>query len=395
MKKITITGVGMNAQTLTKEALSAIESADILMGARRMTDMFSHLGKKTFHAYSPKDVKAVIGKEDVLRFAVLVSGDTGFYSAAEGLVNTLDGYDVTVLPGISSLNYFFSKLKRPWQDAKLISCHGRECNLVDTVRRNRFTFALTGGNMSELCNQLLQAGFGHLSATVGENLGTEQEKIRCFSISQWLETETSALAVMLIENPCFDHSTPTGIPDDRFVRSAIPMTKAEIRAVIMSKLCIQPNDICYDIGCGTGSVTVEIALSAYGGHVYAVDRSPEAVELTKANCEKFHIGNVSAFMGTAPDIMEALPAPDAAFIGGSGGNMDKIISRITAKNPHVRIAVSAIAMESAMAAVSAFGKQGISAEITQLWVSRSKQAGDLHMMTALNPIFIISGAGNG
>ena len=99
MKKITITGVGMNAQTLTKEALSAIESADILMGARRMTDMFSHLGKKTFHAYSPKDVKAVIGKEDVLRFAVLVSGDTGFYSAAEGLVNTLDGYDVTVLPG--------------------------------------------------------------------------------------------------------------------------------------------------------------------------------------------------------------------------------------------------------------------------------------------------------
>lgn len=395
MKKVAIIGTGIGPATITTDAHAAIQDAQVLLGAKRMLDMFSQPGKPAIEVFSPAAVLDAIDKSAADRFAILVSGDTGFYSAADGLCRALDKYELTVLPGISSLSYFFARLKRPWQDAALISCHGQNGHIVDTVRRNRLTFVLTGGNAKYLAEQLSLAGFGSLSVTTGENLGTPSEKILSQSVSDMLNTDVSTLCVMLVENPCPDSRILTGIPDDRFIRGSVPMTKAEMRAVIMSRLAIRPCNTCWDVGCGTGSVTVEMAFSAYKGHVYAMDRNAEAIKLTMDNCAAFHIGNTTVISGNAPSCFHDLPAPDVVFIGGTGGNMQEIIRHIVETAPMARMAITAIAPESLCSALTALKCCGIKPYITQISIARSKEAAGLHMLTANNPIFLITGGIDG
>lgn len=393
MKEIKLIGVGMGLDTVTNDGIVAIRDAEVLIGAQRMLSLFSNTGKSEVCAYLPDDVLSAVEESEYERFAVLLSGDTGFFSAADGLVQTLSKYDIKLIPGISSMSYLFARLKRPWQEAAFISCHGREENLVDTVRRNRLTFVLTGENVPELGVQLCDAGFGKLCVTVGENLGTPNERIRNYSITELSSAGIGALSVLLIENPDYDARVRCGIKDDEFVRGNVPMTKAEVRAATLSKLSLFPDAVCCDIGCGTGSVTVEMALAAYRGHVYALDKNPEAILLTTQNSKRFHVGNIIPLLGSAPETLDSVPALDAAFIGGSVGRMDEIFAAILGKNPRARIVVNAITLESLHSAQAAFAAHDIQPEIVQLCVNRIKPAAGLHMIAAQNPVFILSGGG--
>ena len=393
MKEINIIGMGMSEKTLTSEALELIKKADILIGAKRLINEFSHLNKPSFNAYLSDDILEIIEKEDRERIAILVSGDVGFYSAAEKLTDTLKNYDPNLIAGISSVSYFFAKCRLPWKDANLISCHGIDTNIVSSVGRNRFTFALTGKNVPELQKELDKFGFGDLKVWVGENLGSEEESIQETIISDLSGKEFSSLTVLIIENPDFDSRIRTGIPDEEFIRGKVPMTKSEVRSVCLSKLSLSPNDIAYDIGCGTGSVTIEMAFSAYDGKVYAFDKNEEAIGLLEKNCEKFHLDNVEAICGLAPECLEGLPVPDVAFIGGSSGNMDEIVSYLYGINSNMRFVITAVTLENAMAGLNSLKNVGISGDIVQVAVSKGKAIADLHMLIAQNPIFIISGSG--
>ncbi len=393
MKRLAIVSIGMGGETLTPAANGAIEQAEALLGAPRMLAQFAHLKKPGFPAYAPDPVGRILTSEPYERFALLVSGDAGFFSAADKLCKALPDYEVDVVPGVSSLNYLFAKLCRPWQEAAILSCHGRSANLVDTVRRNSATFALTGGNIGELARQLTGVGFGGLSVTVGENLGTECERILELPVSALPAAHIGTPAVLLIDNPNFESRSQFGISDGEFIRGNVPMTKAEVRAVTMSKLALAPGAICYDVGAGTGSVTVEMALAAYHGHVYAIDKKEDAIRFIEQNCAAFHIGNVTPVLGNAPGALTGLPSADAVFIGGSGGDMPEIFDCIIAKNPSVRIVVNAIALESVHTALSAFAAHGIGPEVVQLGVSKTKPVDGLHPLIANNPVFIISGGG--
>jgi len=393
MKRVNIIGIGMSYDTVTREGIHAVENSEVILGAPRMTGAFPDFKGEIYNEYLPDGVKKIISESEYENFSVLVSGDTGFYSASEKLCSSLSEYEINVIPGISSLNYFFAKLKMSWQDAALLSCHGRNSNIVETVRRNRKTFVLTGGNISELGKKLDYVGFSELKVYVGENLGNEKEKITETVVSALPALEFSSLAVMLIENPKPEERVRFGIPDEEFIRGKVPMTKSEIRAVTMSNLNIRPDFICYDVGAGTGSVTVEMALAAYSGHVYGIERNEEAVGLIGENLRKFHIGNIDVVSGSAPGALDELPPPDAVFIGGSGGGMDKIFDAIFNKNPNVRVVVNAIAIESVSSAVAAFKSHGIDPEITLISAAHSKAVGGLHLMMAQNPIYVISGGG--
>lgn len=393
MKSVMIVGIGMGADTITGEGLCAIEQAEVLFGAPRMVEAFSRFEKPSYAVYEPDKIKAFLDESELSRFAVLVSGDTGFFSAADGLIAALADYEVRLFPGISSVSYFFANLKRPWQNAALLSCHGKEVNLVDAVRRNQMTFALTGGNVNALAKELAQAGYGALEAAVGENLGAQNERIFTIPVNELAKMPVGKLAVLLIENPCADARMRFGIPDEEFTRGEVPMTKSEARAVTLSRLALSPHAVCCDIGAGTGSVTVEMALAAYNGHVYAVDKNEEAISLIKENCMRFHLGNVTPVLGNAPESLSSLPSMDAAFIGGSGGAMAKIFAVILSKNPSARIVVNAIALETLRAAVEAFKRHGVTPEIVQLSTARAKPVGGLNMMLAQNPVFIVSGGG--
>ena len=393
MKEINIIGMGMSEKTLTAEALELIIEADILIGAKRLINEFSHMNKLRYNAYSSNDILEIMEKTDAEKIAILVSGDVGFYSAAEKLVDVLNDYGPNLVSGISSVSYFFAKCSLPWKDANLISCHGIDTNIVSSVRRNRYTFALTGKNIPELQKELVKYGFSDLKVWIGENLGSDDESIQESKISDLDGMEFSSLTVLIIENPDFDSRIRTGIPDEEFIRGKVPMTKSEVRAVCLSKLSLSPTDIAYDIGCGTGSVTIEMAFSAYEGKVYAFDKNEDAIALLEQNCQKFHLDNVDGICGLAPECLKDLPVPDVAFIGGSSGNMDEIVSYLHGINDKMRFVITAVTLENAMAGLDSLKNVGISGDIVQVAVSKGKQIGDLHMLMAQNPIFIISGSG--
>lgn len=393
MKEINIIGMGMSEKTLTAEALDLIIEADILIGAKRLINEFSHMNKLSYNAYLSNDILEIMEKTDAEKIAILVSGDVGFYSAAEKLVDVLNDYGPNLVSGISSVSYFFAKCSLPWKDANLISCHGIDTNIVSSVRRNRYTFALTGKNIPELQKELVKYGFSDLKVWIGENLGSDDESIQESKISDLDGMEFSSLTVLIIENPDFDSRIRTGIPDEEFIRGKVPMTKSEVRAVCLSKLSLSPTDIAYDIGCGTGSVTIEMAFSAYEGKVYAFDKNEDAIALLEQNCQKFHLDNVDGICGLAPECLKDLPVPDVAFIGGSSGNMDEIVSYLHGINDKMRFVITAVTLENAMAGLDSLKNVGISGDIVQVAVSKGKQIGDLHMLMAQNPIFIISGSG--
>ena len=391
MKQVTIVSAGIGAETLTVAARRALDEAELLLGAPRLLAPYQNSGKALCAAYEPRAVAEAVAAHPATRCCVLVSGDSGFYSAAAGLCAALGGYAPRLLPGVSSLSYFFARLRRPWQDAALLSCHGRAANLVDAVRRNRLTFALADDNIAALARELDEAGFGGLAAWTGEQLGTAAEQIRGWTVAALAEATVASPVVLLVENPAPDARQRCGICDEAFQRGAVPMTKAEVRAVAMSRLAPAPDDICCDIGAGTGSLTVELALAAYRGRVFAIDHDPGALALVRANCRAFHIGNVEPVLGRAPQALAGLPKLDVAFIGGSGGALAEIFAALLANNPRIRLAVNAVALETVQAAQAAFAAHGITPQIAQISAARVKRAGRLHMLEAQTPVFVISG----
>ncbi|MDX9871161.1 MAG: precorrin-6y C5,15-methyltransferase (decarboxylating) subunit CbiE [Clostridia bacterium] len=394
MKQVVIVGLGMSAATLTAEGLRAVEQADVLIGAPRLIAPFKKLNKPCFAEYTPEEVTRLIDGQEGRRFCVLVSGDTGFYSAAEGLCAALQGYSPTLIPGVSSMSYFCARLLLPWQDAVAVSCHGHQANLVDAVRRNRLTFVLTGGNVADLGEKLTQAGFGELTAHMGECLGGPQERILTLPVYDLAGLGVGNLAVLLVENPVYDRRVRFGIPDEEFLRGNLPMTKSEVRAVTMSRLALSPQAVCCDIGAGTGSVTVEMALAAYEGKVYALDKSEEAIRLVTDNCRRFHLGNVTPVCGAAPEALEGLPPLDAGFIGGNSGRLGGIFEALLRKNPQIRLVVNAVTLETLHAATEAFRAQAIAPEIIQVGINRARAVGNRRILQAGSPVFILSGGKN-
>lgn len=393
MKTITIVGVGMRPGTLTQDGLAAIQAAEVLLGAPRLTGMFPGFSGLVFPVYQPDAIKSIVAEQAAERFVVLVSGDAGFFSAAAGVSAALSAYSVCRIPGISSFSYFFARLGRSYEQAALVSLHGTGDTLVDTVRRNRLTFCLTGGNLAAIADGLMQAGYDDLTVSAGENLGADGERIVSLPVRELAGANFGSLTVLLVENPDADSRVLTGLPDESFLRGDVPMTKSCVRAVVMSRLALSPDAVCWDIGAGTGSVTVEMALSAYRGSIYAIERNEEGIDLIRKNCSLHHVGNVISVFGSAPDALLDLPAPDAVFIGGSGGSLSKIVSLILQKNAACRIVVTAIALESVQDAMTAFAEAGLIPEIVQLNVSQARPAGRLHLMMAQNPITVLSAGG--
>ena len=387
--KITLVGTG----DLTLRAKNAIESAELLIGAQRVLDTLDAKAQKR-SAVRTDDIINSIKSAGCERVCVVFSGDTGFYSGAASLLPRLsrEGLSAELIPGVSSVQLMASALKSAWQDWQLVSAHGRDCDAVDAVCQGRETLFLTSGakGVAELCAQLCRAGLGKLRVTVGENLGAESERIYTGTAEEFSTREFAPLNVMLCAPaPLWCERTP-GIPDAEFIRAEVPMTKQEVRAAALSKLAVRKTDVCWDVGAGTGSVSVELALCSK--RVYAVEEKAAACALIRKNREKFCAWRMELIEGRAPEALAALPAPDAVFIGGSGGELDAIIALVLEKNPDARICVSAIAIETLSAAVKIMTERGLTPEITQISVSRTKSAGKLHLLMAQNPVFLITGS---
>lgn len=392
-KKVTLVGIGMgNPETRTLGMEKAVHEADCLIGAKRMLESIDAGNKKAHIAIAAKDIAETIRSSADKCFAVLLSGDTGFYSGAKALVTELNDMEVEVLPGIGSLQYFCSKLQRPWQDVRPVSLHGRDCDFIGEVRRNPAVFALVGGQdgVHSALQRLADTGLAHLTVHVGQRFGYSDEVICHGTVAELMNSTFDSLSVLLVENPDWESYVVThGLPDEAFDRDETPMTKSEIRAISLSKLKLTQGAIVYDIGSGSGSVSVECALQARYGKVYAIEMKEKAIALTRHNAEKFHLTNLEVIAGTAPEALEALPAPTHAFIGGSTGNMRGIVNCLLKKNPSVRIVVNTVTLET-LAELTEISKEFDFCDIVEVSVNKPRLLGRYHLMTAQNPVFIFT-----
>ncbi len=394
--KVYLIGIGMGApETMTLWALEAIKECTALVGAPRLLERFQE-SHTCVPLIAGADIAEYIDKQREGTVGVLLSGDTGFYSGAHKLWTLLGDHEVITVPGISSLSYFCARLHTNWQDVKLVSAHGRSHNVVGEIQRNPRTFALTGGatRVEDICQELTRRGLGGVKLSVGERLSYEDERIVTGTAAELAQGSFADLSVLLAENPdpvVRPFNSP-GLPDEAFLRGEVPMTKEEVRTLALSKLRLEEDHVVWDVGAGTGSVSVECALACPAGQVFAVEKKQEALALLEENKARFHASNLHVVAGTAPEALQDLPAPDRVFLGGTSGELEEILNVIFRKNPAARVVCTAVTLETVAEAARLFAPlEG--ADMVQVSATRTRSVGRYHLMDAQNPVWIFSGEG--
>lgn len=409
MRKVTIIGAGPgNPDLLSRAALDAIDFADVVIGAHRALAGID-VPPDVVRCELVKTADIVAALTDAAswqRAVVVMTGDVGLFSGARRLVEALSGdaqMDVRVIPGISSASYLAARLARPWQDWRFVSAHGVVCDIVAEAERAGELFLATSGgeDPSRLSGELVQAGFGDARVTVAERLSYPDERITCATASEIAGQTFDDLNVMLIEFAGGVASSrwpyaSSGIPDELFIRGDVPMTKQEVRAVALAKLRLTATDTMWDVGAGTGSVSIEAALVARAGSVWSVERNAAGVRLIRENADAFGCGNVHAVPGVAPDALAKLPVPDAVFVGGSAGELPSIVEAALEKNSQVRLCVPCVTVETLTEACALLsGSRFKGFEACQVSAARAEAVGSHHLMKAQNPVFLVSARGAG
>ena len=411
--EICLAGIGMGSKDgQTQEVQHAIETADILLGAERMIERYSakiekrpyYMTEQILPYLEQLQKNGLTAQKDPLRVTVLFSGDTGFYSGCRKLYVALQetiaagalNAGVRILPGISSVVSLAARVGESYEDAAILSMHGKKLNrLSATVESHEKVFLLTSGSedIRKIGRLLAEAGLTDCEVIVGYQLSYPEESIRILTPEQCEKITGEGLYTCLIHNPHWQPERLThGRADICFLRDAkTPMTKEEVREVSICKLHLTENAVVYDIGSGTGSVAIEIAGVPGGVQVYAIERKPEAVELLRKNREHFHMDNIQIIEAPAPEGLEELPVPTHAFIGGSSGRLLDILQTLYRKNPHMRIVINAISMETIAELKEVLDTFPVEEEeILQMQVSRVKKLGGYHLPQAENPVWICS-----
>ncbi len=395
-REVSIVGIGpgkIEAQTL--EVRSALTNADCVIGARRMLDAARSSCSVQVDAIDPQKIADWLDTHiECRRCVVVMSGDTGFFSGTKKLLPLLEDYEIHILPGLSSLSYLCAKLKTDYEDVIPVSLHGREHDIAADVRRHKRIFALVGGEdgMTRLCKALVNGGLGDVRLGVGERLGYPDERIRCGTAEELSLQDFDKLSVALIENDTPDAIVTQGLPDTAFLRDEhVPMTKSEVRSVCLSKLQLTQKAVCWDIGAGSGSVSIEMALQAQDGIVCAIEKNEAALALLGTNRSHTGAENVKIVAGCAPQACEGLPVPTHVFIGGSSGNMREILQAVLNKNPDARIVATAVSLESIAELKTCMDAFSFAeTEVVSLQVAKARKLGRYRLMTGQNPVYIFT-----
>ncbi len=391
-RRLTIVGIGMGPGDLTLRAEERLRDCDLVIGAERMLGSVDHTAD-TLREYRAEAILGYLKEHPEYRDVVcLMSGDTGFYSGTKGLLAGIDRnvFDVDVECGISSVVYMASKLEETWQDAYLTSAHGRDSNLVGLCNTHGKVFTLLSGEdtVHAMCAKFLEYDMD-VEVAIGQDFGYPTERVVRGSPRELMDMEFGDLCVAMVFNGNPDRRCPIGIPDEEFVRGDAPMTKSDVRALSVAKLKLTDDSVVYDVGAGTGSVSVEMALVAVNGKVYAIEREQQAAELIAVNKRRFRTDNLEVVTGLAPEALADLPAPTHAFIGGSAGNLKRIVQCLLDKNPDVRIVINSVTIETIAETMDVIRDLGlVEEEITCINSSRSRSLGRYHLMTAQNPVYI-------
>lgn len=405
-RTVYLIGTGPGAgELLTAQARSALTECDVIIGAGRILETCAGITQKpVFETYRKEEIAEFLNENEGYGKAALVySGDIGFYSGAKGIRELLAGYEIVPVSGISSPVYFLNKIGVPWEQVPLVSCHGQERSLIPVLLEKGKVCALLGrsaetqeGEIIRICRTLLDFGMEKTRLTVGERLSYPEERILTGSPRELIDQSIASLSILYMEyDGRRNQGIAPGIEDEAFIRGKVPMTKQGVRVLSLSALKLKRDSVVFDVGAGTGSVSVEAALLCPEGKVFAIEKNPEAVTLLDENRRKFGAENLKVVEGTAPECLKQLPVPSHVFIGGSGGRLIEIIKAARGKNAHVRFVINAITLETLAELAKireAYPEYG-EMNIMQVSLSACKVLSGYHMMKGENPVYIASFGG--
>ena len=416
--EVSVVGCGMgNEGSLTGEARTAIDDASYLFGSKRLVEIYGK-EKQSFPFYRPNDIIQYLDRlssslaDDTIKAAILYSGDSGFYSGTKDLIPALEEWRseqrgrgtvvyIKQIPGVSSIAALSSIMGITHENSRIISTHGvdqdeeTDMEIITTVRNSEKVFLLLSKptDFMYYAKLLRDAGLGGVKMVMGVNMGSPEMKLYARTAedgAEIAEEMPEGLATLYIYNEAPLDTMGFALRDDDYIRSAdIPMTKEEIRFVILGKLGLKKKDILYDVGAGTGAISVAAAGIADTIHVFAIEERREAADLVEQNRVKYGRDNLSVIRGSAPEVFDVLPKPDAAFIGGSNGKMHEIIRGLRDKNRTVRAVAVAVTLETLSEIMTVMTEiPGGEVDIIQMNIAKTRTLDKYHIIGALNPIFI-------
>ncbi|MFH1134514.1 MAG: precorrin-6y C5,15-methyltransferase (decarboxylating) subunit CbiE [Pseudomonadota bacterium] len=402
MHAVQIVGLGLGPGDLTPRMLEAARGAEVLAGGRRHLSYFPDFPGRT--VVLAGDLGARV--EDIaqafrqgLRVTVLASGDPGFFGIAARLAGRLGPENIVIHPNVCAFQAAFARLKKPWQNATLVSVHGRGraefwsalavSDLVAVYTEPRF-------GPAEIAAAMIERGQAGWRMHVCEDLGADDERVGVHEPAAAAAGKFSGLNVVVLERTEKPTALGLGQPESRYEHEAGLITKAEIRAAALGKLDLGPNLTLWDLGAGSGSVGIEASRLLPGGRIICVERDPARVEQIKANRKKFGAAQVEIVRLDLPEGLGELPRPDRVFIGGGGDALASIIDLAAEKITDGGVVVAAVVkLDGLETARRAMAVAGLAVEIVQIQVSRGAPLGGDLYFKALNPVWLVTGRKDG
>ncbi|NJC87830.1 MAG: precorrin-6y C5,15-methyltransferase (decarboxylating) subunit CbiE [Desulfuromonas sp.] len=399
MSKIYVIGAGVRGhEEFGRRALELIRQADLLIGGERQLALFPDFTGEKLVVDSNLGRVVERLKKTAGNPVVLASGDPLFFGIGRYLLRNLPGADFEFLPNVSSVQYAFARIREPWDDTVFISTHGRGLKeAVDRIVANDKAAILTDeqNTPAAIANELIERGRDGYSAWLCENLGGDQERIVRTDIRGLLEIRAAALNVLILikeyEAGGEGARPALGIADEEFATVKKLITKEEVRAVSLAKLRLRHDMTLWDIGAGSGSVSIEADQLLPNGEVYAIERNPQCLAFLKENLGKFQSRHINVVAGAAPECFDGLPDPDRVFIGGSGGNLWEILKAIDGRLPAAgRVVINAVTLDTLTAATEFFENAGYQLEVVTVNIARTRPLTDYKLFEAHNPVFVIT-----
>lgn len=394
MQPISVVGIGTGSREhLTGQARAALREADVVFGYPRHLELAR--GKQA------RAIQTLAGALDDMeaeyrsgrRVALMVSGDPTLYSFLGLMLARFGAEHIAVVPGIGAVQAFMAELKCLWQHARIVSAHGRgltENALLHLVRTEKELVVFCDGQRGPqwMAQALVRHGMGDLPMQAGERLGYADARLLRLAARDMARMEFDALCMARIENPQAGPPAPPGLPDAAFIRGKTPMTKRDIRCLAVCDLHLTPDAVVWDIGAGTGSVSVEMARLAPMGTVYAVERDEEALSLIARNRDAMGLCNIEPVRGAAPEALRALPPPTHVFLGGGGREMDAIFDVLESLPRPIRFAAAFVTVDNAAGCLKRLDAGWQEVRARQVAVTELEKVGGYRMFRAQNPIFL-------
>ncbi|MBY0221408.1 MULTISPECIES: precorrin-6y C5,15-methyltransferase (decarboxylating) subunit CbiE [Sporosarcina] len=387
-------GIGDNgAAGLLPQYIEWINECDVLVGGERHLQFFPSFEKEKKVIKGGLSALTAELQEETRNVVILVSGDPLFYGLGGVLAKKLP---LEIYPYTSSVQQAFSRMQESWQDAYIVSLHGRSIKgFAQKIDGRKKIAVLTDETNSPqaIATYLKRFNMTEYDAFVAENLEGENERCRFLSLDEMEQTSFSSLNVVILKQHHAVERASIGIPDDAFLQRKPDkglITKREIRTLCLQELRLKESSTVWDIGTCTGSVAIEASKIAREGAVYAIEKNEGDLENCLENQLK-HRTDFVAVLGKAPDRLEEFPDPHAIFIGGNGGNMEHLLQTcISRLQPNGRLVMNIATIENLAEAMNHLKALGCEVSILQAQLSKSKPILHLTRFEPLNPIYIVT-----